>query len=269
MKSAAKVPALGFICSVLLATCGNGGKDPGGPGSCANIAGTWGSTEIVDASACGNGSYTEQHTYLIAQTDCAITVTSAGANFSGVVDGRHLSWTGSYPADSGTTTIKKMDVVLSDDQRASGTVSWAWAGSGKSCSGTTRIAATKKGQASSKPAGVDAFCAKVVQCQAADEQTCESSATLILQGMIPDPDYFQTCMQNLQCSQLSDQTALQACVNLDNAATRCNGQSLHACARTGRCVDVSCSTACGDAGLSFDHCAFDPTKSHDVCFCRQ
>ncbi|HTP26190.1 MAG TPA: hypothetical protein VMK12_11080, partial [Anaeromyxobacteraceae bacterium] len=80
--------------------------------------------------------------------------------------------------------------------------------------------------------------------------------------------YFATCIQGLQCSQLTDQTAVQGCVNLSNSATVCNGSTLHACANSGPCVDVNCQSTCSALGYSFDHCGTDTTKGHDVCYCK-
>jgi hypothetical protein len=267
MRTIAKLQVLGIL-SAFLVGCGGGSDGSGSSGTCANIAGTWDSSETVDGSACGEGTFTQQQTYTITQTGCAITIAVPGTTFTGTVSGSHLSWTGSFPSDGGTTTITGMNLTLASDQgSATGTASWTWSGSGTSCPGTTQVTATKRGGTSTGTGAEGAFCAKMVECGSGDQATCQPLAQIMLQGIVPDPDYFQTCVQGLQCSQLLDQTAVQGCVNLDEAATVCSGASLHACAQTGKCVDVSCATACGYLGLSYDHCAFDASKNHDVCYC--
>ncbi len=263
----AKAPALGVFFSAVLAACGGGS---GGTDNCVNIAGTWNSTEVVDETRCNGVIHTEYRTFTITQVGCDVTVTFPGASVHGTVSGNKLSMTGNYPDDSGTITITGSDVALLEDGTVKGTASWTWNGSSGSCNGTTGITLTSGAQQPSNPAGVDAFCTKAVQCQLTDQQTCESLLAPLLLGVVPDPDHFQTCVQSLQCSELMDQTAVQGCLDIDDAATRCNADTttLHACAQTGRCIDVTCSTACGYLGQSFDHCGFDPSKNHDVCFCR-
>jgi hypothetical protein len=267
MRTIAKLQVLGVV-SALLAACGGGSSGSESSGTCANIAGTWDSSETVDGSACGSGIFTQQRAYTITQTGCAISVTVSGATFTGTISGSHLSWSGSYPEDGGTTTITGMNLTLSSDEgTASGTASWTWSGSGTTCAGTTQVTATRRGGTSTGAGAEDAFCAKMVQCNYSDQASCQPVAEMMLGGIVPDPDYFQTCVQGLQCSQLLDQTAVQGCVNLDDAATVCSGANLHACAQTGKCVDVSCATACGYVGASFDHCGFDASKNHDACYC--
>jgi hypothetical protein len=267
MSAMARSSAVGLLGSMLLAACGGGG---GGAGTCESVSGTWTSAEVVDGSACGEGTTTQQNSYAVTQSACDITVASNGATFSGSVSGTHLSWRGSFPQGGGTTAITSMDLVLSSDQTtATGKVSWTWSGGGQSCSGTTQITATRAGPSSAQvKAATDALSAKLIQCGLGSQAQTDSLAAAILQGVVPDPTYFGACIQALDCSQLMSAPAIQGCVNLDDAATVCSGASLHACAKTGPCIDVTCSTACGYVGYSFDHCGFDPSKGHDVCYCR-
>jgi hypothetical protein len=99
--------------------------------------------EVVDGSACGEGTYTDNKTYVITQSGCDITLTNSGLTFHGSIDGSNLSWSGSYSEGTGTTTITGMAVTLSSDLgTATGTAHWTWTGS-STCSGTTQITATK------------------------------------------------------------------------------------------------------------------------------
>jgi hypothetical protein len=150
MRVITKVSVLGLFSSALLAACGSGSGGSGNTGSCENIAGEWDSTELVDGLACPDSATdTRYRTYKITQSGCAITVAVtgpvAGVTFTGTISGTHLSWAGSFPDGSGTTTITGMDLTLSDDKKSvSGTASWTWTGSGTSCSGTTSVTATKE-----------------------------------------------------------------------------------------------------------------------------
>lgn len=246
---------------------GCGGKNGG---TCSDIAGTWNSVEVENASRCGGGTTTERKTYAITQSGCDITVRTGSVSFPGRMDGSQASWSGTYSEGGGTVTIDSMTVTLASDlASASGTASWTWSGSGTSCGGTTQITATKSGSGGSGlDAGVAGFCAKFVSCNLSDASTCQSFAPTLLQGIVPDPTFFATCIQNLDCSQLTSQSAVQGCVNLSNGATVCNGSTLHACANTGPCVDVDCASACSALGHSLDHCGMDAAKGHDACFCE-
>ncbi len=87
--------------------------------------------------------------------------------------------------------------------------------------------------------------------------------------ILPDSDYFASCVTGLQCSEILDETKLEACVDIDSATTVCNGSTLHACcAATHRCNDINCPSTCSALGYAYDHCGMDTGKGHAVCFCR-
>jgi hypothetical protein len=112
---------------------------------CQNVAGTWSVTEINDESNCGGGSAeTEQMTYSVSQNGCNISVTNLTYGvgpFSGTVDGNHISWSGSYPEDGGTTTAN-ISLNISGNS-LSGSATWTWSGPGGPCSGSTRISGSR------------------------------------------------------------------------------------------------------------------------------
>jgi hypothetical protein len=112
---------------------------------CQNVAGTWSVTEINDERNCGGGSAeTEYMTYSISQNGCNISITNLTYGvgpFTGTVDGNHISWSGSYPEEGGTTTA---DISLNiSGNNLNGSATWTWRGFGEVCSGTTRISGTR------------------------------------------------------------------------------------------------------------------------------
>ena len=72
-----------FIISLplIFTACGGGGGGGGGPvpsSTCVDVAGTWTTTEQVNATACGQGTFIEHLTYTITQSGCTITVVKRG-----------------------------------------------------------------------------------------------------------------------------------------------------------------------------------------------
>jgi hypothetical protein len=125
--------------------CGGGGDgDSDDGGTCANAAGTWEMTERVDATDCGDGTYTQHRTYTVTQSGCTITVVPSdhpNLSFSGSMSGNQISWSGSWPEDGGTTTANISATINGDS--ISGSFSWSWTDGTDSCNGTTRINGTR------------------------------------------------------------------------------------------------------------------------------
>lgn len=126
-------------------SCGGGG-DGGGNNddTCVDVAGKWEMTEVVDATNCGEGTYTEYTTYTVTQNGCNITVvpgSNTDLRFNGTVKGNHISWTGSWPEEGGTTTAK-INVTINADS-ISGSASWSWTDGTERCSGTTQLTGTR------------------------------------------------------------------------------------------------------------------------------
>jgi hypothetical protein len=121
---------------------------------CPNLTGqTWTSTEVVNASNCGMGTYTVHNTYTITQAGlygwllwpyCKIfTATeSSGIALSLNAGATSVMVSGSYPLKSGITTLTPSLLNLSADGTTySGTVTWSWQGPTGSCAGTTQFTA--------------------------------------------------------------------------------------------------------------------------------
>jgi len=83
-------------------------------------------------------------TYRVSQNGCSISITDLTYGvgfFIGTVDGNHISWSGSYPEEGGTTTA---DISLNiSGNNLNGSAKWTWRGFGEVCSGTTRISGTR------------------------------------------------------------------------------------------------------------------------------
>jgi hypothetical protein len=121
---------------------------------CPNLTGqTWTSTEVINASNCGMGTYTVHNTYTITQAGlygwllwpyCKIfTATeSSGIALSLNAGATSVMVSGSYPLKSGITTLTPSLLNLSADGTTySGTVTWSWKGPAGSCGGTTQFTA--------------------------------------------------------------------------------------------------------------------------------
>ena len=139
---------IGLLSTLLGLATGCSGDDVSGSSTCSgcsNVAGVWDTSEAVDGTACGNGTYTQTNSYLVTQTGCSLTVkpVSSSLTFQGTICNDTLSWSGSYPEGDGTTTITSSSYTLSGSS-LSGTARWTWSGSGRSCSGSTVVNGTKQ-----------------------------------------------------------------------------------------------------------------------------
>lgn len=156
------VGVLGFAGCVLLLACagnssgGNGGGSSGGGSSgsssgssatCDNINGTWAGSDNVDASSCGQGTYSDSGSMVITQAagSCSLSISYYDlGTWPGSVSGSSLTFSGSYPKDNGTVTLDNVDLTISQDLTTiSGTITWSYTGPTKSCSGSTTISGTK------------------------------------------------------------------------------------------------------------------------------
>jgi hypothetical protein len=111
--------------------------------SCVNTAGTWYTTEHVNATACGEGYYYDYKTYVVTQNLCSITVAAGGSTFYGTINGNTLSWSGSYPDEGGTITLTVSLTTNNAGDYFSGSSSWTWSDGFDSCSGTTSVTGNK------------------------------------------------------------------------------------------------------------------------------
>jgi hypothetical protein len=157
MHTTTTARALGFAGCILLLACGgsssgggtSSGSGSGSSGTCDDVNGTWTGSAQVDASACGEGSYTDTGSLVLTQStgSCSVAVSYYSyGSMNGTVSGSTLTFSGSYPKFNGTVTLDNVQVSVSSDLTTiAGTVPWSYKGSTKTCSGTTKITGTKSG----------------------------------------------------------------------------------------------------------------------------
>ncbi len=121
--------------------------------------------------------------------------------------------------------------------------------------------------------GATALCKKSATCDPTTPpmNQCKQLAAGALQ-IIPDPQAFAACIDALTCDQLeNDEAAVIACVDWDNATLLCSTTDpnvLNGCNHAGKCASANCNDVCKLLGGTYDHCGYDSSKSHDVCWCR-
>ncbi len=134
--------------AVALATaCGGGGGDNPAPAQSAppsqqpaavDVSGRWQISENGTSNCPGEATFTDSYQISITQQGSSLSVTTPAGTFSGVLNGRDLSWTGSYPEDGGTTTITSLSATIAADNNSfTGSASWTWSNGTQSCSGRT------------------------------------------------------------------------------------------------------------------------------------
>ncbi len=150
MKQSGKYSSITFVLLVLtmiIYGCGSSSEVSDNSNSssntvCESIAGTWWVTDTIDESACGGGTQYDSYEATIKQSDCNITVTVGRDSFSGSINGSTVSWTGSYPAESGTVTISSM-ALNKAGSRMTGTANWTLNDGQETCSGSTEMSGTR------------------------------------------------------------------------------------------------------------------------------
>lgn len=128
---------------------GDSGTTPPAP-PIGDVAGVW---TITETSKTSNNalcqppsSPLEVFNLTVAQNGNSLTVTDAQANvFNGTISGNTVSWTGSYPDGSGTSTISSLSATIdaSCNTLSNGTANWSYTEPGFSCSGTTTFIGTR------------------------------------------------------------------------------------------------------------------------------
>src|SRR5262245_57792166 len=127
----------------LLAACGGGGGEqppppPPPPTPVADLSGRWSVTESGVSSCPGESTYSDSYEISIVQSGSNISVATPVGNFTGTLNGRSFSWSGSYDEPrGGKTTISSLTAtVANDDNSFAGSSHWTWTQGTDSCSGT-------------------------------------------------------------------------------------------------------------------------------------
>jgi hypothetical protein len=209
-------------------------------------------------------------------TSGAISGKLNGANLSArcvYPDGTTNSVNGSLTPTSTTTYQGDLTIGIGTTTIAAECqFSKALANSTSGSTSNTTSGSTSNTTNSAGIAAAMALCQKSAACSNAtlDSADAESCANMMSGAfeLIPDPNHFVSCVQNLSCTQLADETSVQGCLDLNDATVVCDGSILHGCTNTGACSTVDCTVACSWIETTFDHCGFDSTKHRSVCFCR-
>jgi hypothetical protein len=142
------------VCAIgLLVTtgCGGGGSHLDPPAT--DLTGTWSVQETADGN-CAGISYPQQSAYTatLAQTgNSVIMSTAANGSSSGTISGSHVSWNGSRPQESGTTSYSFSGTVDAAGNTISGSATWTWSGAGTSCGGTAVVSLTRTSASGPNP----------------------------------------------------------------------------------------------------------------------
>jgi hypothetical protein len=114
--------------------------------NCADVAYAWSIREDVDATDCGEGKYTEYHTYCVTQAGCALTITKGVGIFDGEINGYELTFSGDYEEDEGETSFNVTATISQDGNSLDGSSEWDWDDGEDgfyNCSGTSEITGTR------------------------------------------------------------------------------------------------------------------------------
>jgi hypothetical protein len=117
------------------------------------------------------------------------------------------------------------------------------------------------------------ICQKTADCTGSspsdtERDLCRSMAQSLILDLLPDPESYAACFEQLSCADTQDEASVTACMDLDPGAYACAGDRLHTCTLQGVCRDIPCSAVCDAQSQSFDSCGPDEAKGHDACWCR-
>jgi hypothetical protein len=118
---------------------------PPPPPAPADVSGSWVTRIVNNAVNCGLGEIIDAQTLAITQNGVDATLTtSAGAEYTGTVNGDIVTWTGSYDWRGGTATFTSATITVAGDS-ASGNAAWTWTDGTDSCNGTMDISVVRNG----------------------------------------------------------------------------------------------------------------------------
>ena len=112
-----------------------------------DISGAYKITNTVDATNCGEGVYTYSAIFNVTQNGNNISVSGNDYDgdpfvLTGTLNGNSLSISGSYSEDGGTTNMTANLTVSGNS--FSGSITWTWASTYFSCSGSDTISGVKQ-----------------------------------------------------------------------------------------------------------------------------
>lgn len=119
---------------------------PSTGGGAVNLTGSWAVSEQVNATQCGEGTYSDSYAVAITQNGSSLSVTADGATYTGSINGNSFNWSGSFGEDGGTTSVNLSGSVAANGNSLSGSSNWTWSNGSESCGGTTTFSASRSGQ---------------------------------------------------------------------------------------------------------------------------
>jgi len=138
------------LLSIILAACGGGGSGNGAGGGIepiGDLKGIWSVSEEIDNRSCTNSANLEYDNYSLSvasSVDNSVTVSDNKGTYTGALNGNILSWKGSYPNDGGIVQALVNLTITSSCNSLAGSASWSWSDGVTSCSGTTKISASRE-----------------------------------------------------------------------------------------------------------------------------
>lgn len=136
-----------IAAGIAVAGCGDD-KTPTGSGELeppvTDLSGSWSVSSRDDGTDCGDGVTTNIYTILVTQMGNDLTVQAPTGTFAGIIAGRTVTWSGSFPEGGGTTTIANLILTVEADENGLvGSSSWSWTDGVDACAGTSEITAVR------------------------------------------------------------------------------------------------------------------------------
>ncbi len=113
-------------------------------GRVENIAGEWWVEETVIKDECESFvGVAKPWPISIAQSGSSVTVTFAGEDFLGTVDGSVLRWNGAFEEGDGTTQLDLLVTISPGGDKWTGRSNWSYTVGGETCSGKSTFEGTR------------------------------------------------------------------------------------------------------------------------------
>ena len=145
MKFSNLYPLIVALPFALTPACSSGGGGGAPAPATVDVSGEWSIAETITSAngdVAGELGRFDSYRIDVIQNGNDISVRTPVGSFRGTLSGNRLQWTGSYPEDGGTTTITRMDLVVTGNS-LSGDTSWNWSDGFFSGSGTTSVSGQK------------------------------------------------------------------------------------------------------------------------------
>jgi len=131
-----------FSSAIVLTGCSSDtASPPAAP--IGDISGTWYITDASVSQTAGCSEVSNYNLYVTQNNNSITVVDTAANNFSGVLSGNKLTWSGSYPDGYGTTTANVTATIAANCMSLTATSTWSYSETGFACSGTSTATGTR------------------------------------------------------------------------------------------------------------------------------